>query len=76
MNTLVISTIDHLKHSHNKDPYRNDIAMDSSSVCEKTRIDLVVKNSRNLLYKTLLKNSPFNKEVFGFKTSGEKHLEV
>ena len=29
--------------------------MDSSSVCEKTRIDLVVKNSRNLFYKTVLK---------------------
>ena len=50
--------------------------MDSSSVCEKTWIDLVVKNSRNLFYKTLLKNSPFKMEVFGSKTSGDKHLEV
>ena len=50
--------------------------MDSSSVCEKTRIDLVVKHSRNLFYKTLLKNSPFDMEVFGSKTSGDKHLEV
>ena len=50
--------------------------MDSSSVCEKTRIDFVVKNSRNLFHKTLLKKSPFDMEVFGFKTSGDKHLEV
>jgi len=42
----------------------------------KTRIDLVVKNSRNLFYKTLLKNSPFDMEGFGSKTSGDKHLEV
>ena len=38
--------------------------MESSSMCEKTRIELVVKNSRNLFYKTLLKNSPFDMEVF------------
>ena len=38
---------DHLKHSHNKDPYRIDIVMDSSSVCEKTRIKVVVENTRN-----------------------------
>ena len=44
-----------------------DIAMDSSSVCEKTRIDLVVKNSRNLFYKTLLKNSPFDMKVLALK---------
>ena len=50
--------------------------MDSSSVCEKSRIDLVVKNLRNLFYKTLLKNSPFDMEVFDPKTSGDKHLEV
>jgi len=50
--------------------------MDSSSVCEKTRIDLVVKNSRNLFFKTLLKNSPFNMKVFGSKTSRDKRLEV
>ena len=50
--------------------------MDSSSVCEKIRIEFVVKNSRNLFFKTLLKNSPFDMEVFGSKTSGDKHLEV
>ena len=51
--------------------------MESSSVCvRKTWIDLVVKNSRKLFYKTLLKNSPFNMEVFRSKTSGDKHLEV
>ena len=50
--------------------------MEISSVCEKTRIDLVVKNSRNLFYKTLLKNSPFDMEAVGSKTSGDKHLEV
>ena len=42
--------------------------MESSSVCEKTRIDLVVKNSRNLFFKTLLKkNSPFDIEVLALK---------
>ena len=41
--------------------------MDSSSVCETTRIDLVVKNSRNLFYKTLLKNSPFDMKVLALK---------
>ena len=50
--------------------------MESSSVCEKTWVDLVVKNSRKLFFKTLLKNSPFDMEVFGPKTSGDKHLEV
>ena len=45
--------------------------MDSSSVCEKTRIDLVVKNSRNPFYKTLLKNSPFDMEVLALK-----HVEI
>ena len=50
-----------------------DIAMESSSECEK---NLVVKNSRNLFFKTLLKNSPFDMEVFGSKMSGDKHVEV
>ena len=50
--------------------------MDSSSVCEKTRIDLVVKNSRNLFFETFLKNSPSDMEVFGSKISGDKHFEV
>ena len=49
--------------------------MDSSSMCEKTKIDLVVKNSRNLFFKTLLKNSPFDMEVFASKISGDKYLE-
>jgi len=49
--------------------------MDSSSVCEKTWIDLVVKNSRKLFLKILLKNSPFDMEVFGSKTNGDKHLK-
>ena len=52
------------------------MVMASSSMCEKTRIDLVMKNSRNLFYKALLKNSPFDMEVFSSKTSGDKHLEV
>ena len=50
--------------------------MDSSSVYENTRINLAVKNSRNLFFKTLLKNSPFDMEVFGSKISGDKHFEV
>ena len=49
--------------------------MDSLSMCEKTKINLVVKNSRNLFFKTLLKNSPFDIEVFGSKISEDKHLE-
>ena len=48
--------------------------MDSSSVCEKTRIDLVVKNSRNLLQNTLEKLSFWYGSIFS-KTSEEKHLE-
>ena len=41
--------------------------MKSSSMCEKIRIDLVVKNSKNHIYKTLLKNSPFDMEVLELK---------
>ena len=67
---------DHLKSSHKKDPHRIDIVMDSSSVCEKNKDWFMVKNSRNLFFKTLLKNSPFDMEVFGSKTSWDKHLEV
>ena len=43
------------------------MAMESSSMYEKTRNDLVVKNSRNLFYKTLLKNSPFEMEDLALK---------
>ena len=50
--------------------------MESSSMCEKTMIDLVVKSSRNLFYKILLKNSPFGMKVFDSKARGDKHLEV
>ena len=64
---------DHLKSSHNKDLYRIDIAMDSSSVCEKTRIEVVVENTRNHFLKTLDKLS-FWMEIFGSKTSGDKQL--
>ena len=39
---------DHLKHYHNKDPYRIDIAMDSSSMCEKIRIDCGEKLKKTL----------------------------
>ena len=53
-----------------------DIAMESSSMCEKNLDGFVVKNSRKILLKTLLKNSHFDMEVFGSKTSGDKHLEV
>ena len=41
--------------------------MDSSSVCEKTRIELVVKNSRNHFYKALLKISPFDMKILALK---------
>jgi len=43
------------------------MAMESSSMCEKTRIDFVVKNSRNLFFKALLKNYPFDIEVLALK---------
>ena len=36
--------------------------MDSSSVCEKTRIELVVENTR-----TTLKNSPFDMAILALK---------
>ena len=45
--------------------------MDSSSVCEKTRIDLVVKYSKNHFYRTLLINSPFD-----MKTVALKQVEI
>ena len=41
--------------------------MDSSSVCEKNKDRFVVKNSKNLFFKTLLKNSPFDIEVLALK---------
>ena len=49
--------------------------MDSSSVYEKTRIDLVVKNSKNLFFKTLLKNSPFDLKILALKHV-EKTTEI
>jgi len=36
-------------------------------MCEKTRIELVVKNSRKLLLKITLKNSPFNMAILALK---------
>ena len=50
--------------------------MDSSSMCEKNLDRICGEKLRNLFFKTLLKNSPFDMEVFGSKTSGDKHLEV
>ena len=52
------------------------MAMENSSMCEKTRIDLVVKKLKKSLLQDTLENSPFDMEVFGSKTSGDKHLEV
>jgi len=51
------------------------MAMESSSMCEKTRMNFVVKNSRNLFFKTLLKNSPFDMEVLALKQV-EKTSEI
>ena len=53
-----------------------DIAMESSNVCEKNKDWFVVKNSRKTLFQNTLENSPFDMEVLGFKTSGDKHLKV
>ena len=50
--------------------------MESSSMCEKNLDRFVVKISRNLFLKITLENSPFDMEVFGSKTSGDKHLKV
>ena len=52
-----------------------DVAMDSSSVCEKNLDWFGGEKLTKLFYKTLLKNSPFDMEVFGSKTSGDKHLD-
>ena len=41
--------------------------MESSSMCEKTRIELVVKKIKKSLLKTLLKNSPFDMNVLALK---------
>ena len=47
--------------------------MDSSSMCEKTRIDCGEKLKKNSFENTLDKLS-FWYESFGSKTSGDKHL--
>ena len=52
-----------------------DVAMESSSMYEKNLDRICGENSRNLFFKILLKNSPFDMEVFDSKTSGDKHLE-
>ena len=41
--------------------------MKSSSLCEKNKDEFVVKNSRNLFCKTLLKNSPFDMKILALK---------
>ena len=41
--------------------------MDSPSVCEKSLDGFVVKNSRKLFYKTLLKIPPFDMENLALK---------
>ena len=71
--TLVITTLDHLKSSHNK-LLLVDIAMDSSSVCvRKIRMRMVEENSRNL-FLTLLIKSPLLIENICTQISGENFL--
>ena len=41
--------------------------MESSSVYEKTWIDLVVKNSRKTLLQNTLENSPFDMKILALK---------
>ena len=50
--------------------------MESSSICEKNLDRICGENFKKPLFKTLLKNSPFDMEVFGSKTSGDKHFYV
>ena len=61
---------EHLKSSHNKDPYRIDIAMDSSSMCEKIRIEFVME-IQEITFENTLDKLSFWYENFGSKTSGE-----
>ena len=48
-----------------------NLAMESSSVCEKNKDWFGGEKLKKSLFKTLLKISPFDMEVFGSKTSGE-----
>ena len=51
--------------------------MESSSMCEKNLgIIYGEKLKKSFFSKILLKNSPFDMEVFGSNTSGDKYLEV
>ena len=49
--------------------------MDSSSMCEKNLDRICDKKLKKSLFKNLLKNSPFDMEVFGSKTSGDKYFK-
>ena len=62
---------DHLKLLSQQDSYRIDIAMDSSSVCEKTRIELVVKKTQEISFENTLDKLSFWYESFSSKISGE-----
>jgi len=41
--------------------------MESSNMCEKTRMEFVVKNSRKSLLQNTLENSPFDLKVLALK---------
>ena len=66
LNTWWSKHFNHLKTLSQKLSYRIDIEMESSSMCEKTRIDFVMKNKKSLL-KTLLINSPFDMKELALK---------
>ena len=49
--------------------------MESSSMCEKNLDRFCDEKLKKSLFQNTLKNSPFDMEVFGFKISGDNHLE-
>ena len=66
----MITSLDHKNNSHNKDPKIIDLAMKSSSLYEKNKIELWW-NTQEVSFENTLKNSPFDTEVLA-----QKHVEI
>ena len=62
----MITSLDQKNNSHNKDPKRIDIAMESSSLCEKNKVELWWK-TQEISFENTLKNSPFDMKVLAQK---------
>jgi len=66
---LLITSLDHENNCHNKDPKRIDTAIESSSLCEKNKIELWWK-TQEISFENTLKNFPFDMKVLA-----QKHVE-